>query len=163
MGVGLGRGRALYVAPEHLAQQRPMDGRMKRTIKYVSEERGPTLETAAKLQKDWWVALISAGIVTPAQRDIGEEIRAGYRYVTRPVDWNVGDLDKLRTGKAATDETSEPPQAIRYYAWCRAMKERNLPIRNVLDFIVDGSTCISGQFGRACEIYTEANGWRWRW
>ena len=135
---------------------------MKKTIEYSYEEHGPTPETASKLRKDWWAELVSAGTITPEQRDIGDEIRSGYGYITRPVDWNLGDLEKV--GKSGGgDEGSEPPHVLRYYAWCKTMRQHKLPLRDVLDFIVDGSTCISGRFGRACELYVEANGWRWRW
>ena len=132
-----------------------------RTV-YDFEERGPTPETAAKRQKDFWVELVSAKSITPEQGDIGDEIRAGFRYVTKPVDWNLGSLEKLGTG-GGVDETGEPPHVLRYYAWCREMRQRNLPIREVLDIVVDGATCISGRFDAACRVYVEANGWRWRW
>ena len=125
------------------------------------EERGGTPETVAKAVPDWFHELLRNNRISTEEYDIGLEIREGYRYVTKPVDWNIGDWEKLSRG--SVNEASEPPHVLRYYAWCRKMRDRNMPVRKVLDFLADGATCISGVFGRACKAYVEANGWRWRW
>lgn len=131
-------------------------------VKYSSVEAGPTPETKAKLCKDWWIQLVSAGTITPEQRDIGDEIRSAYRHITKPVDWNLGDLERLGKGTGG-NETDEPPHVLRYYAWCRVMRQRRIALRPVLDFVVEGATCRSGRFDQACRAYVVANGWGWRW
>ena len=137
---------------------------MKKTVVYSYEEGGPTPETKAKVQPDWWDDLVKNKIIDHEQRDIGAEIRAGFEWVIRPVDWNLGDLEKLGKGHPPpTDEGGEPDYVVRYYAWCKEMQRLKKPIRSVLDFVADGTTCKMAEFSDACKTYVAINGWRWRW